>query len=390
MRGVTLATAAVSVPCILLSCTSGGEVSNKASNGPAHIVVVAPFSGPLSEFGWSMLRGARMRIKAGEDRALPHGRAVKVIALDDRAGAQQAVRLAKNMASHRSIVGVIGHLTTSCTLSAAPEYHAARLIHISPVAPGDALEGIKSPYTFRTILSEGQQVRSLADYLYRTMASKKVAVIYEDSPLGTGMKDSFVSRSRALGLSVRSMGVEPNPFPGLDEAIGKIVSIGADAVFLAGGPRLGGTVVRKWPERAQRPPIFGTYRLVSEEFTELAGERGRGVLAAHPCVWRSDFERGRDVRNLYEREFKQSMDWLAIQTYDAVDLLVWAASKSGLAPGAMRVTLLGLNSERSSVPGLAGPLYFNPDGSLARGVTVALYTGEGWRLWEDGIVGSRQ
>lgn len=77
------------------------------------------------------------------------------------------------------------------------------------------------------------------------------------------------------------------------------------------------------------------------------------------------------------------MDWLAIQTYDAVALLLGAANKSGLGPDSMRGALYGLNSENSSIRGLAGPIYFNPDGSLARGVSVATYTGSRWKAREN-------
>lgn len=330
-----------------------------------------------------------MRIGAGEDQTSLNGRVVKLLALDDGANARQALRLAKNLCGHRSVWAVIGHLTTGCTLSAIPEYNAAKLIHISPVATGDDLEA-RSPYTFRTILSENQQVISLADYIYRAVDSKNLALVYEDSPLGNRMGDCFLSRGRAMGISAVRISVEARPFPNLTEAIDEVVSIGPDAIFLAGGPHLGGMIVRKWPEKTQRPLIFGTYRLVSDEFTELAGNQGKGVLAAHPCVWKPDFEKGGDIKNRYEKTFKYIMDWLAIQTYDAVDLLLWAGKKSGLDGDSMSGALRGLNCKSSSFPGLTGPIYFNPDGSLARGVTVATYTGKGWRLWEPGEAGSKQ
>ena len=88
-----------------------------------------------------------------------------------------------------------------------------------------------------------------------------------------------------------------------------------------------------------------------------------------------DFPRERNIQGRYGREFGHIMDWLAIQTYDAVDLLLWAANKSALDPDSMRGALHGLNSENSSIQGLADPIYFNPDGSLARGGSVAAYNG---------------
>lgn len=390
MKLITLTLKFILLSCILLSCTLDEEGINKRNTGPVYIALVAPFSGPLSEFGWSMLRGGRMRIEEDKDQTLVNGRAVKLIALNDMGKAQQAISLAKNMSKHQSIVAVVGHLTTVCTLSAIPFYSSAKFILISPIATGDDLKDISSPYIFRTILSESQQAMSLADYIYRTIDRKNVALIYEDSPVGNRLRNSFLSRSKEIGLSVKNILVEASPFPNLTEVINKIVKLRAGAIFLAGGPRLAALIVRKWPKKIDRPLTFGGYRLISEEFIELTGKHNKGILAAHPCVWRSNFEKRRDIKDRYEKKYKYSMDWVAIQTYDAVDLLLWAIHKSGVDPESIRWVLQGLNSKDISLSGLAGPIYFNPNGTLARDVNVAIYNGSGWRLREEGVVSSRQ
>ena len=46
----------------------------------------------MSKFGRLMLRGGRMRVEEGEDQVLVSGRVVKLIALDDRREARQAMR----------------------------------------------------------------------------------------------------------------------------------------------------------------------------------------------------------------------------------------------------------------------------------------------------------
>ena len=92
MKRIILASKVVLISSMLLACTAGDGISSKASQRPAHIVIVAPFSGPLSAFGWSMLRGDRMRAEEGEDQVLVSGRVVKLIALNDRGEARQAMR----------------------------------------------------------------------------------------------------------------------------------------------------------------------------------------------------------------------------------------------------------------------------------------------------------
>lgn len=372
----------VLISCILLSCTSDKEASGKESKESVYIALTAPLSGPLSDFGWSMLRGARMRIGNGKNETLCTGRSVKLMTFDDKGDATEALTLARNISDHQSMVAVIGHLTTVCTLAAIPVYNSAELIHISPVATGDDLKRIKSPYTFRTILSESEQAMSLADYVYRTIDVKKVILVCEGSPLGDLLKNSFLLRSREIGLSVENIPVQGNSFPDLTETIDRILTMKPGGIFLAVGPELAALIVRELPEKVRSPLAFGTYRIISEEFLELAGRHSAKILAAHPCVWRSDFKKGRDLKTRYEREFKRTMDWVAVQAYDAVDLLLWAIERAGTDANSIRQVLQDLTST-NALPGLAGPIWFNSNGSLARGVTVAACTGSGWKVREE-------
>jgi branched-chain amino acid transport system substrate-binding protein len=329
-----------------------------------------------------MLRGARTRIDEDANNTLPHKSAVKLLALDDRGEATYAVTLAQNLKTHPTIVAAVGHLTTGCTLSAIPLYHTARVIHISPVATGSDLDDVRSPYFFKTILSESQQAISLAAYIRNTMGDTRVALVYDESPLGRQLRDTFLLKSREIGLAVNPIVLEGSPSPDISGAIHEIAMSKAEAIFSATGPHLTALMTRKWPDGIDKPVIFGTSRLISEEFAQLAGHKYKGIMAAHPCVRASDFHRAREIRDRYERRWKYRMDWLAVQTYDAVDLLLWAIHSSGANPDSIREALKGLESEERSLSGLAGPIFFDRNGSLAREITVAEYVDGGWRLKE--------
>ena len=375
--------AIISIFFAFLSCSFEGEPANISNRRPIFIVIVAPFSGPMAEFGKSMLRGGKMRMAEGKGQNFLNGRPIKLMAFDDKGRAEEALRLARNIADYESIFGVIGHLTTACTLSAIPVYNAAKLVLISPVATGDDLQDARSSYAFRTVLSESQQAMFLADYIQQKIDTKEIVLIWEDSLLGNRLKQAFFLRSEKIGITVQAIGVESDPFPDLNEAIQKAIEARSRAIFLAGGPRLAALIARKWPEKTERPLIFGIYRLISDEFMELAGKQVEGVLAAHPCIRRSDFRKGAQIKSRYEKTFKHHMDWLAVQTFDAVDLLLWAVDKSKGDPVSIRNVLSKCKSRKSSFPGLAGPIYFNSSGLLARGINVAEYTGNGWKYRED-------
>jgi len=330
-----------------------------------------------------MLRAGRMRLDEEKNRRLRNGIAVKLLALDDKGNAAEALQLTRTVTDNQSMVAVIGHLTTTCTLAALPVYNSSQLIHISPIATGEDLEHITAPFTFRTILSEGSQAMSLADYIHRKTDVKKVAVLYENTPFGNLLRDSFIRKGGDRGLSAETIGVTGNSLAAVSEATKRALTMKAGAVFLAARPELAAAIVRELPQGIDRPLVFGTYRLVSEEFLQLSGTSSQGILAAHPCAWSSDFKRGMVVKRRYEREFKHTMDWVAVQTYDAVDLLLWAIERAGANASSIRSALLDIDSYSRARPALAGPIYFNTSGSLARDVSVAVYTGSGWVLRDD-------
>jgi len=373
----------VFISCILALCTSYTAYAHEKETIKAYIALVAPLSGPLSEFGWSMLRAGRMRLDKDKNRDLRNGIAVKLLALDDKGNAAEALQLTRTVTGNQSMVAVIGHLTTTCTLAALPVYNSSQLIHISPIATGEDLEHVAAPFTFRTILSEGSQAMSLADYIHRKTDVKKVAVLHESTPFGNLLRDSFIRRGEDKGLSAETIGVTSNSLAAVSEATKRVLTMKTGALFLAARPELAAAVVRELPQGIDRPLVFGTYRLVSDEFLQLSGTSSRGILAAHPCAWSSDFKRGMEAKRRYEREFKHTMDWVAVQTYDAVDLLLWAIERAGADAPSIRSALLNIDSYARARPGLAGPIYFKPSGSLARAVSVAVYTGSGWVLRDD-------
>ncbi|MFW6147764.1 MAG: ABC transporter substrate-binding protein [Thermodesulfobacteriota bacterium] len=375
----------------LMSPASGYTSEAHGGERLVYISIVAPFSGPLAQSGHSMLRGARLRMDEHGEESLLHGKAVRLIALDDRGESAQARQLAENIANHPSIGGVIGHLTTKCTLAAVPFYHAARLATVSPVASGSDLDGVRSPYLFRTILSERRQALSLAGYIQKTRDGKApIALLSEDSELGTELKEAFLLGAEQVGLPVQSFSLGTKPFDSLTHAVHEIASLKPEALFVAGGYHSAALISRQWPEDIPRPLIVGTFRLISQEFKELVGNRQQGIIAAHPCIWDSDFHRGVKAKLQYEKTWKYRMDWLAAQTYDAVDLLLWAIRESGSNVGSLDAALRTLNSKKHALPGLAGPIYFNSDGSLAREVSVAEYIDGRWRVKKEQGAGSKE
>ncbi len=295
------------VPLILLSCTQAEPPGKKVNKGPVFLVLVTSLSEHLSGSGESMLRGAKLRMGSSNTQTLENKKHVKLIVLDDKGNPEKATELAKNMTSHPSVAAVVGHLTTGCTLSALPVYAREEIPLVSPVATGRDLDNIKTGHIFRTVLSEGQQAISLAGYIARKTEGRRVLTIYEDSPLGNTLRDSFKTGAGEAGLSVEEIQLKTDLGIGPGPLRDSIKEANPGAVFLAASPRSAGLVVRKLPELIDKYMVFGTYRLISEEFMETAGEEGKGVFAAHPCIRGQDFKRVQEVRALYERRFKYTM-----------------------------------------------------------------------------------
>jgi ABC-type branched-subunit amino acid transport system substrate-binding protein len=111
------------------------------SPGLAQIKIgaVSCISGGLSTFGVSSIRGARMAIDEINAAGGVLGQPIELIIDDNGSKAGETARIARKFLSEDHVAAILGDLTSSATLEAAPLAQAAHVPLLTPTATNVAI-----------------------------------------------------------------------------------------------------------------------------------------------------------------------------------------------------------------------------------------------------------
>jgi branched-chain amino acid transport system substrate-binding protein len=108
--------------------------------------------------------------------------------------------IAQNLANNPNVLGVIGHNSSKASQAALPEYEKVGLAMISPTSTSDYLSG---NVFLRTVPSDGESVKILAEYAKNKLSVQKIAVFYDpNSPFSKNLFEVFENAFKQLGGEV--------------------------------------------------------------------------------------------------------------------------------------------------------------------------------------------
>lgn len=344
-----------------------------AERGPIRLGVAGSFGTPI---GAPMLRAAQLAADEINANGGIDGRPIELVTRDDRADADTAVAVARDLAAS-PVVAVVGHLFSGMSLAAAPVYNggARPVAAISPSssAPEYATTG---PWTFRVCPSDAAHGDALARWVADRLELKRGAVLYLNDVYGRGVRTHFVRQFRQRGGAL--LGVDPylGEAPEVGPFLDRLARRG-DAQFLvvAGNRADAEAVLREARARGLTLPVLGGDGL---EGIEQAGPVADGTYhtAAYLPAIRSEANGAFVARYRARFPDEPPPNQPAAATYDAIRLLAQAIAEVGPDRAKIRDALAGLGTATPAFEGVTGPIAFDANGDLAtRRVYVGLVRG---------------
>lgn len=159
------------------------------------IAAVVPI-GDTPNTARELLRG----VAQAQDEAIKAGTPVKVLIADDRNDAGQAAAIANALVQDPSVVGVIGHGTSTTTLAAAPVYQQGQLPMISPTSTTTELATLARDggnFVFRVIPSDQFTGTTLARHMLSEGQNQPIVFYNSQSSYSNSLQEAF---STTLGL----------------------------------------------------------------------------------------------------------------------------------------------------------------------------------------------
>ena len=174
------------------STSSDDQAQQVMSEEPLRIGFLADFSGPLAEFGPSILTGVELAIKHLNDAGGVLGHSVEIVVGDTALDPTQATEEARRLIEVEGVHAIVGPLASSITLAIVESVAAdAGIPVISPSATSPQLTiAADNDFLFRSTVSDAAQGPVLAQ-LAADEGYSNVGVIFLNDPYGQGLAEAF-------------------------------------------------------------------------------------------------------------------------------------------------------------------------------------------------------
>ncbi len=362
--------------CLFFALAMAGSAAAQSSDELiVRIGVGAPLTGPASNFGKGVENGARIAIdEANAAGIMIGGKKAKfeLLAEDDQADPRTATLVAQKLVD-ANVSGVIGHVTSGCTIPASKIYSDAGIPEISPSSTAVAYTAQGYKTTFRLIANDAQQGNVLGAYAAKL--GKKVAVVDDRTAYGEGVADYFVNAAKAAGVTVVGRQYTTDKAVDFMAILTSIKSRSPDVLFYGGMDSQGGPMAKQIRNLGLKVTLMGADGLDTAEFLKLAGADADGTIASSPGLPVDKMPGGTEFNEKYVAKYGTTQLY-APYAYDSVKVMIAAMEKAGSSEPAKYLPVLA----SIHYGGVTGPISFDAKGDLNNAAVTVLAVKNG--KWE--------
>jgi ABC-type branched-subunit amino acid transport system substrate-binding protein len=305
--------------------------------------------------GRSLKRGIDLALEEANAGGGYSGLPFELVVRNDEALWGSSANTLVELAYEENVWAVIGSIDSTSTHVALRVALKAELpiVNVGSTDPTMTETGI--PWLVRLTPDDRQTSYRLARLVFEELGLSRVAVLRSTERHGRMGVPEFRDAARRLGRPLPLEIIYSTGQEDFTPQLEQIAGSGAEAVVLWAGARDSALIVRQMREVGLDQPIFGTDRLVSPEFLELAGPAAEGVRAT---AW---LDPGREdvswsaFRGRFRERFDSEPDAFAAYGYDAALMLVAAVREAGLNRALIRDRLMS----HRSYHGVAGAMRFD-------------------------------
>ena len=341
------------------------------------IAVAAPLTGNVAAAGEDIKNAVAMKVAEQNAAGGIDGKRVEAVYFDDLCEPREAALVANAVANDPDIVGLVGHMCSSAHLAALPTYLREGVPVITPTATSVVISARNRDeegrvWSFRTVYRDDAQGKFLAKYLAKIMGYRKVALFYELSDYGLGLKKSFLKQARRRGLTV--VGVEAYKKGDLDftPQLTKLRAAGPEGLCIAGVYAEAALIAGQARTLGFPVPKFGSDALDSTEYIRLSGPAAEQTYVTAPFLEDTPGSPGRRFIEAFKAQFGHDRDWMAAYAYDAAGVLLTAIAQAGPDRHKVRAALAAMRTPETGYAGITGDLFFDASGDCDKPVFVKL------------------
>ena len=310
---------------LLVGCGQSGSGGNDSKT--IKLGFVAPLTGASAQDGESMKKGAQLAADLVNKKGGINGKTIELVAQDDKSDPKEAAAVANKFASDKSILAVVGHFNSSCTLAGAPIYNKAGVVEISPGSSSPAVSGI-GKYTFRTITTDAFQGAYLAKWAVKDEGFKKIAVVYENTDYGQGIAGVVEKEVTQMGAAVVAKEAyilgETKDFSAI---VSKLKAANPDVIIIGGLYNEAALIAKQARRSGLTAPFMGVDAIYSDALVKLGAEAVEGVMLTGFFHASNTNPAAQEFIKAYKEKYNEEPGTYAAYSYDAARLIIEAIEK---------------------------------------------------------------
>ena len=294
---------------------------------PVRIGMIGPFTGPSSDFGIPMLRGAQLAVDEINAVGGYLGRPLELVIKDDEGKPEVGLARSKELMT-AGVAASIGFCNTGVAMKSIEVFQEAKSPLIVPCSTGSPVTA-KYPapesYIFRTSARDAIQAPFVVDDLVKT-GWTRVAIFADATGYGeAGLKDVEEALA-ARGLKPAYVARFPLGVKDLSEPLKAARQAGANAIFsYTVGPE-NATIALGRRAMQWDVPQVGGWPLSFPFFIDGAKQAADDALMAQTFIAEPSNERRAAFLSAYARKFNAPLGvpMAAAQAYDTTYLMIYA------------------------------------------------------------------
>lgn len=339
----------------------------------------APITGNYAEFGENFRYATQMAADKINAAGGVRGYKIEIIVMDSKGDPRESALIAQRFVDDKSIIAEIGDFTSTCSLSAAPIYEAAKMVQLSPTAshPDFAPSG---RFMFGIVGTQDAEGPFNVKYIARDyLKLDSVAVIYINNDWGIVTKDRFVKAAEKYGLKVTA---EEPFFEGERDFAAPLTNIRRtkpDGMYIAAMYNEAAIMAHQIQRLGWDVQLLAPSSVFSASLLELGGDAVEGLATNTFFALNSPDPVVQEFIQEFNKRAGRDPNLHAACAYDTVGMMAQAIEEAGLDRAAIRDAL----AETKDYTGVTGKLTFTEAGDIVRKYMIMVVENGEWVIKAD-------
>jgi branched-chain amino acid transport system substrate-binding protein len=326
MKSRVLAATLLAATVVLPSC-------RRSSTDEILIGEYGSLTGTTATFGQSTDHAIQMAFDEINAAGGLLGKKVRVLVEDDQSKPEEAATAVTKLINQNHVVAMLGEVSSSRSLAAAPICQANKVPMISPSSTNPRVTQV-GDYIFRVCFIDPFQAEVGARIAFETLKLRKVAILSDvRNDYSVGLQTFFRQHFKALGGEIVAEQSYSEGDSDFRAQLTQIKSANPEALYVPGYYTEVATIARQARELGITVPLIGGDGWDSPRLWEIGGEALNGCYFSNHYSVDDPSPAVQKFVADYRKRYNQTPDALAALGYDAARILADAMTRAGATSG---------------------------------------------------------